>query len=124
MTVNVIASEGVLGKAWSDYRSVSALEEGFEVFRKADKVPWSRTHTYFTTMGGFIIRFDENTRQAEEGVDPDASEPAPNNITETPGVNPDASYAASDDSKENLVIRKPPIPLVCLARRATPMSSM
>lgn len=81
MAVNVIAPEWMLGKAWSDYRSVSILEEGFDVFRKADKVPWSRTHTYFANMGGFAIRFTEETHQAEEELEPNASDPTSNDTT-------------------------------------------
>ncbi|KAI4695855.1 uncharacterized protein J4E88_000025 [Alternaria novae-zelandiae] len=83
MAVNVVAPEWALGKAWSDYRSVSTLEEAFDVFRKADEVPWSRAHTYFANMGGFAIRFTEETHQAEEELEPNASDPTYNDTTST-----------------------------------------
>jgi len=81
MAVNVVAPEWALGKAWSDYRSVSTFEEEFDVFRKVDEVPWSRAHTYFANMGGFAIRFTAETHQAEEELEPNASDPTYNDTT-------------------------------------------
>lgn len=69
MGTNVLAPEWALGKAWSDYRSVSMLAKRFERFSGDEGVPWSRTHTHFANMGGFAIRFTESTPQLEKKVD-------------------------------------------------------
>lgn len=72
MAVNIIAPEWAVGRAWSDYLSVSMLEQKFEAFRAVDQVPWSRTHTYFANMGGFAIRFTGEMRLPEERIESDA----------------------------------------------------
>ncbi|CEJ90122.1 hypothetical protein VHEMI05926 [[Torrubiella] hemipterigena] len=54
---NVLAPEWTLGKAWSDYRSVSGAAAGYADMSQIDKVPWTRTHSYFAHMGGFAIKF-------------------------------------------------------------------
>lgn len=66
MAFNILAPELALGKAWSDYCSVSILEADFDTLSKADKVSGSRTHTYFANMCGITIRFTKQTCQAEE----------------------------------------------------------
>lgn len=61
MLLNLAAPEWAIGKAWSDYCSVSEMSKRFERYRESDDVPWSRTHTYFANMGGFRIKFDGNS---------------------------------------------------------------
>ena len=75
-----MAPEWALGRAWSDYRAVSFLYKRFKSFREEDKVPWSRTHTYFANMGGFAVKFSENTCQVELGHNTDAQDPASTTI--------------------------------------------
>ncbi|KAK3682333.1 hypothetical protein B0T22DRAFT_521558 [Podospora appendiculata] len=57
MLFNIAAPEWSLGKAWSDYRSVSSCEEEFKAWAEKDNVKWTRTHTHFANLGGFAVRF-------------------------------------------------------------------
>ncbi|KAL6909213.1 hypothetical protein GGI43DRAFT_394861 [Trichoderma evansii] len=66
MLFNVAAPEWSLGKAWSDYCSVSSCMEEFKAFADKDGVKWTRMHSHFANLGGFAIRFTPSTRQPEE----------------------------------------------------------
>ncbi|KAF2152643.1 hypothetical protein K461DRAFT_226034 [Myriangium duriaei CBS 260.36] len=101
MSVNVLAPEWSLGKAWSDYRAVSAAEADLNRLRLEDKVPWTRKHTYFTNMGGFTIKFDEVTPCAED--DPavataDGQGAAQNNLAGEKPPMDSTSYASKDST--------------------------
>ena len=82
MAANILAPEWVLARVWSDYLSVSFLEQRFKSFQETDDVPWSRTHTYFANMGGFAIRFLKEICQAELGCDTDTRASASTTIVE------------------------------------------
>lgn len=56
MIWTVLAPELIISKNMGDLKSVKELQEPFEALAKQDGVPWSKTHSYFANMGGFVIR--------------------------------------------------------------------
>lgn len=82
---NVLAPEWTLGKAWSDYRSVSGAAAGYADMSQADKVPWTRTHSYFANMGGFAIKFGNAVSDfGSASVDLEQGNTLPDHITGAP----------------------------------------
>ncbi|KAJ7211221.1 hypothetical protein GGX14DRAFT_520129 [Mycena pura] len=54
---NLAAPEWPLGKAWANHVSVKSMEAKFAAIAKKDGIPWSRAHSNFANMGGFVIKF-------------------------------------------------------------------
>lgn len=57
MTLNLVAPEFTLAKAWSDRQSANLAQAKMEELVTTDRVPWTTTHTHFANMGGFSISF-------------------------------------------------------------------
>ncbi|TLD16238.1 uncharacterized protein PgNI_00562 [Pyricularia grisea] len=74
MFITLIAPEYILGKAWSEYRSVKCLAKRFEVQSEIDDVPWTAMHTHFANMGGFTIKFNSVSSEAAAQAQREASE--------------------------------------------------
>ena len=71
MLITLVAPELVLGKAVNDTVSTKILAKQFDKFARADKVPWTRKHTYFANMGGFGIKFNSKSSEAFQRCSPD-----------------------------------------------------
>ncbi|KAJ7817836.1 hypothetical protein B0H14DRAFT_3111547 [Mycena olivaceomarginata] len=80
---NLAAPEWPLGKAWANLEPVKSMEEKIAALAKEDETPWSRAHSNFANMGGFVIKFgtksDLTTGPSPESNrdDPDPSKPTP-----------------------------------------------
>lgn len=61
MAMNVMSPEWAMGKAWSDYRTVSDNMATFKCIAEQDDVPWSQAHSHLANMGGFVLKFSETT---------------------------------------------------------------
>jgi hypothetical protein len=61
MLITVLAPEYLLAKGLADRKAVDiSITELREIAAK-DGVPWTRVHSHFANMGGFVIRVDGNT---------------------------------------------------------------
>ncbi|KAK3328630.1 hypothetical protein B0T19DRAFT_476203 [Cercophora scortea] len=69
MLFNLLAPEWALGMAVADYRTVSAVEAGFNKMKEKDDVPWTRSHIYLANMGGFTIVFDTQTPSGSQSAE-------------------------------------------------------
>ncbi len=58
MLFTIIAPEAILGKAWGDIADAKEDLKELQKFIEEDNVPWTITHALFTSMGGFVIRFN------------------------------------------------------------------
>jgi hypothetical protein len=80
---NLAAPEWPLGKAWANLEPVKSMEEKIAALAKEDETPWSRAHSNFANMSGFVIKFgtksDLTTGPSPESNcdDPDPSKPTP-----------------------------------------------
>ncbi|KAJ9298541.1 hypothetical protein DTO271G3_3508 [Paecilomyces variotii] len=61
LMINIIMPELVLGLALSEWISAREYWPVFERWANDDGIEWSLGHTYFANMGGFIIRFSEES---------------------------------------------------------------
>ncbi|KAH6661548.1 hypothetical protein F5X68DRAFT_252919 [Plectosphaerella plurivora] len=60
--ITIIAPEVICGSAATSWISAWRNTPGLQSFAEQDGVPWSRAHTSFADIGGFVLRFhnDEN----------------------------------------------------------------
>lgn len=58
MLVGVFVPEVLFTIALTERISVYQQNDEMKALAKADGVPWSKAHTFFADMGGFVIRFD------------------------------------------------------------------
>ncbi|KAE9381125.1 hypothetical protein N431DRAFT_476026 [Stipitochalara longipes BDJ] len=56
MLVTVFAPEALIIKSLADRFAINAGYERLSLLAAEDEVPWSRTHSLFANMGGFVIR--------------------------------------------------------------------
>jgi hypothetical protein len=70
MLITVLAPEYLLAKGLSDWQAVdSSITELQEIAAK-DGVPWTRVHSQFANMGGFVIKVDGSTVGQRKTVSP------------------------------------------------------
>ncbi|KAI9863216.1 MAG: hypothetical protein M1813_004036 [Trichoglossum hirsutum] len=86
MLVTVLAPEYLVAKALAERLSASWSCEKLRRWAEEDEVEWTITHSYFSDMGGFVIRFTDETPDTEivTGTDP------------SPGDDCDASSAIAE----------------------------
>ncbi len=58
MLLTVLAPELLLAKNMADLDSVNINIVKLQEFAAQDGVPWTRVHSLFANMGGFVIRVD------------------------------------------------------------------
>lgn len=61
MLITVLAPEYLLAKGIADWKAVSSSITELQEIAAKDGVPWTRVHSQFANMGGFVIRAGVNT---------------------------------------------------------------
>uniref|UniRef100_A0A093V6L0 Uncharacterized protein n=1 Tax=Talaromyces marneffei PM1 TaxID=1077442 RepID=A0A093V6L0_TALMA len=66
MLINAIIPEIALAKAASDLAAAKSVTPEFTSLAERDRVDWTLAHSFFADMGGFAIRFPDNSQKTEE----------------------------------------------------------
>jgi len=75
MLFTILAPELLLGKSLADLRAVDSTIAKFRKFAAEDGVPWTRVHSHFANMGGFVFRVGGDTTEPSDA--PSVSYPNP-----------------------------------------------
>lgn len=83
--LTALAPEILISKNWGDLLDIKADIEKLRELAREDNVPWSRTHSLFANMGGFVIRGNVPDRvgNLEDSKTRACSRPKPNRISQT-----------------------------------------
>jgi hypothetical protein len=66
MLFTVLAPEFLLAKSLADLRVVDSTIAKLRKFAAEDGVPWTRVHSQFANMGGFVLRVGGNTTEPND----------------------------------------------------------
>lgn len=99
MLVMVMVPEYLLGKTCGEWAWVRSDHRRLVKLAEEDGVPWSRTHTYFANMGGFVIKTKKTRTETVVGDD------LPNNFQTSQPLGEDT--ARKLQTPENVVAHLP-----------------
>jgi hypothetical protein len=66
MLFTILAPEFLLAKSLVDLRAVDSTIAKFRKFAAEDGVPWTRVHSHFANMGGFVFRVGGDTTERND----------------------------------------------------------
>lgn len=75
MLFTVLAPEFLLAKSVADLRAVDSTIAKFRKFAAEDGVPWTRVHSHFANMGGFVFRVGGDTTEPSDAPSVSYSNP-------------------------------------------------
>lgn len=83
MLITVLAPELLIAKGWDDLTGAWCTHGKLRQLAQEDGIPWTMTHTLLASMGGFVIRSqqDKRTESGLKGNDAKPSLPNPCRIT-------------------------------------------
>lgn len=75
MLFTVLAPEFLLAKSVADLRAIDSTMAKFRKFAAEDGVPWTRVHSHFANMGGFVLRVGGDTTEPNDASSMSYSNP-------------------------------------------------
>ena len=75
MLLTVLAPELLLALSLADIRAVDSTIAKFRKFAAEDGVPWTRVHSHFANMGGFVFRVGGDTTEPSDAPSVSYSNP-------------------------------------------------